>query len=68
MMKGWRTRLLGVLIGIGGLVQMYQDVIPQKYVGPILLGLGVAVIILRELTDTAPPPVQLPDFLRRERS
>lgn len=63
--KGWKTRLLGIALGIGGLLQVYQDVIPSEWFGPVMLGLGALVIILREVTDGPPPRIGLPSFTRR---
>lgn len=65
--KGWKTRLLGILIGLGGLAQVYADMIPKEYFGPVMLGLGALVVILREVTDGPPPRVSLPTFTRRNR-
>ena len=53
--KGNRTRIYGTGILILGVVQQYaSDIIPDQYLGIVLAGVGIGVVILRELTNTAP--------------
>lgn len=53
--KGNRTRVFGTAILVLGVVESYaREVIPPEYQGMVLMGIGVAVIILRELTTTPP--------------
>lgn len=57
-MKGWRTRIAAILTAGFGAAQTLapnlQQSIDPKYYGLILIGIGVAFAILRELTNTAP--------------
>ncbi len=53
--KGNKTRLFGTAILILGVVQQYaREVIPAEWQGWALTGIGVAIIVLRELTTTPP--------------
>ena len=55
MLKGNRTRIFGVLISSLGVLQMYaREIIPTEYQGLVLTGVGIAIIVLRELTTTPP--------------
>lgn len=65
MLKGQRTRILGTLIMILGVIEMYaREVIPDAYQGFVLMGIGIAIIILRQLTNTPPgkPKDNDPDY------
>lgn len=54
-LKGNRTRLFGTLLMILGVVEQYaREVFPQEYQGYVLMAVGIAVIVLRQIT-TAPP-------------
>jgi hypothetical protein len=54
-LKGQRTRLFGTIVSILGVVELYaREVIPDAYQGYILMGIGIAVIILRQITTTPP--------------
>lgn len=55
LFKGNRTRVFGALISILGVIEMYaREVIPADYQGYTLMAIGVAVIILRQVTTTPP--------------
>jgi uncharacterized protein YjeT (DUF2065 family) len=52
-LKGNKTRLFGMAVAVLGVVEMYvREVIQVEYQGLVLMGIGVAIVILRELTDT----------------
>jgi uncharacterized protein YjeT (DUF2065 family) len=52
-LKGNKTRLFGAAIAVLGVVELYvREVISPGYQGMVLMGIGVAIVILRELTDT----------------
>ncbi len=54
-LKGYRTQLFGLMIAILGLLEQYaREVFPEEWQGFILLAVGIAIIILREITNTAP--------------
>lgn len=54
-LKGNRTRLFGILLMILGVVEQYaREVVPQEYQGMVLMAVGIAVIILRQITTTPP--------------
>lgn len=55
LFKGNRTRLFGTAILILGVVEQYaREVIPAEWQGVTLMGVGIAVIILRQVTSTPP--------------
>lgn len=65
MFKGQRTRILGTIIMILGVVETYaREVIPPDYQGLILMVIGIAIIILRQMTTTPPgkPKDSDPDY------
>jgi hypothetical protein len=60
--QGWKTRIYGVLVTLTGLLeglrQMLADsdlawLTPQA-AGGLLLGIGVAILVLRQVTTTPP--------------
>jgi membrane-bound ClpP family serine protease len=54
-LKGNRTRIVGALIAILGVVEMYaREVIPADYQGLVLMSIGILMIVLRQVTDTPP--------------
>lgn len=52
--KGWRTMLLSVLLAVVGVLQTadWATIVGPGQVGPALLGVAIAVAVLRALTDT----------------
>lgn len=55
--KGNRTRILGVLISIVGVLQIYTPQIfaeNEQLSGGIMAFFGILVIVLRQFTNTAP--------------
>lgn len=54
-LKGNRTRIVGALIAILGVVEMYaREVIPADYQGLVLMSIGILMIVLRQITTTPP--------------
>lgn len=54
-LKGNRTRIVGTLISILGVVEMYaREVIPDQYQGGALMAAGILMILLRQMTTTPP--------------
>lgn len=58
-MKGNRTRLFGALVFAYGVLEalnpsLIAGAFPAEYRGLIMAGIGIAVVILRQLTTTAP--------------
>jgi len=52
-LKGNKTRILGAAVAVLGVVEMYvREVVPPEYQGMVLMGIGVAIVIFRELTNT----------------
>jgi len=54
MFKGNRTRLFGTIIAALGVIETQANVIPEDWRGWVLMGTGVVIIVLRQLTTTAP--------------
>ena len=55
MLKGNRTRLIGAAIAILGLIEMYvHEIVPPGGQPWTYVGIGIAMIILRQITDTPP--------------
>ena len=54
MLKGQRTRLFGALIAVLGVIETQADVIPADWRGWVLMATGIGVIVLRQITTTAP--------------
>lgn len=53
MLKGNRTRILGVAVACLGVIQQYaRQIVPEAYQDYLLVAVGIAIIILRELTNT----------------
>ncbi len=53
MLKGKRTVLFGTAITILGVVELYvREVVSIDYQGHVLMGIGIAVVILRAVTTT----------------
>ncbi len=54
-LKGNRTRIFGTAILVLGVVQEYaREVIPAEWQGLTLAAVGIAIVVLREITSTAP--------------
>lgn len=58
-LKGWKTFGAAIAVGALGAAQTFLqsgggDLIPPAYVGPVLIGIGVAMAYLRSQTDTPP--------------
>lgn len=54
-LKGNRTRIFGSALAILGLAETYgRELVPEMYQGWFLFGIGVAVILLRQITTTPP--------------
>lgn len=54
-LKGNRTRILGLLIGIFGAVEMYAPEMLSGATGGLVTAIaGALVIFLRQITDTPP--------------
>ena len=55
LFKGNRTRAFGTLVLILGVIEQYaREVFPEDWQGLILMTIGVVIIILRQVTTTAP--------------
>lgn len=53
MLKGNRTRIFGTAVLCLGVVEQYaREIVPTDYQGYLLAAVGIAIIILRELTNT----------------
>lgn len=55
MMKGWRTLIFGAAVAIIGVMEAFDwtTVIPEQYQGWALGIIGVVIIWLRKVTNTA---------------
>lgn len=54
-LKGNRTRIIGAIISILGLVEVYgREIVPESYQGWALFTAGVLMVILRQITTTPP--------------
>lgn len=53
-MKGWRTIGFNLVVGILPIFEMTEviDLIPEAYVGPYMIGVAVANVLLRVITTT----------------
>ncbi len=59
MLKGNRTRLFGLLVLLMGVLEQLtpdtiSQVVPPEYQGSVVAGIGILVIILRQITSTPP--------------
>ena len=55
MLKGNRTRIIGAAIAILGLVEAYaHEIVPVEWQPWTYVGIGIAMIILRQITTTPP--------------
>jgi hypothetical protein len=53
-LKGWKTLLVSLAIAAAGVLQSadWATIVPSGAVGPVMVGIGVAVAALRAITDT----------------
>jgi hypothetical protein len=51
--KGWRTLLVSLAIAVVGVLQStdWSTLVPEDRVGPVMVVIGVAMAVLRILTD-----------------
>lgn len=55
LFKGNRTRIFGTALAVLGIFETYaREIIPAEYQGWFLAFVGVAIIILRQITTTPP--------------
>jgi hypothetical protein len=52
--KGWRTLVVSLVLAIVGVLQTadWATIVGPSAVGPVMLGIGAVVAVLRALTDT----------------
>jgi hypothetical protein len=52
--KGWRTLIVSVILAVIGVLQTadWATIVGPAAVGPVMLGIGAVVALLRALTDT----------------
>jgi hypothetical protein len=53
-LKGWKTLLISLGIAAAGVLQTadWATIVPSGAVGPVMVGIGIAVAALRAITDT----------------
>jgi hypothetical protein len=53
-LKGWKTLLVSLAIAGAGVLQTadWTNLVPEGAVGPVMIGIGIAVAALRAVTDT----------------
>lgn len=53
-LKGWKTLLVSLGIAAAGVLQAadWATIVPSGAVGPVMVGIGIAVAALRAITDT----------------
>lgn len=59
---GWKTRVYGALVFLAGLLEGVRQMLESQNLGwltpqsagGIMLGVGVAIVVLRQVTTTAP--------------
>jgi hypothetical protein len=51
--KGWKTLLAAIAIAVVGVLQTtdWTTIVPEDRVGPVMVGIGVLMAVLRALTD-----------------
>ncbi len=53
--KGNRTRIVAAIVAVLGIVQQYApQVVPPEYQGLVLMVIAIAMVLLRQVTTTAP--------------
>jgi hypothetical protein len=52
--KGWRTLVVSLAVAVVGVLQTadWATIVGPAAVGPVMLGIGAVVAVLRALTDT----------------
>lgn len=52
--KGWRTLIVSLLLAVVGVLQTadWATIVGPAAVGPVMLGVGAVVAVLRAFTDT----------------
>ncbi len=58
-LKGHRTRIFALVVGILGIVELYEkqvieSLVPADYQGLVLMAIGVGIFVLRQMTTTPP--------------
>ena len=53
-LKGWKTLIVSLALAAAGVLQSadWATIVPSGAVGPVMIGIGVAVAALRAVTDT----------------
>jgi hypothetical protein len=53
-LKGWRTLLVSLAVAVVGVLQTadWATIVGPAAVGPVMVAIGVAVALLRAVTDT----------------
>lgn len=53
-LKGWKTVLVSLGIAAAGVLQTadWTTIVPAGAVGPVMVGIGIAVAALRAITNT----------------
>jgi hypothetical protein len=53
-LKGWRTTLVSAAISVAGVLQTadWATLVKPNQVGPVMLGIGLVMGVLRGFTDT----------------
>ena len=51
--KGWRTLAVSLAISVAGVLQStdWTTLVPEDRVGPVMVGIGVLMAVLRVVTD-----------------
>ncbi|MCB1500451.1 MAG: hypothetical protein KDK07_11800 [Bauldia sp.] len=51
--KGWRTLAVSLAISVAGALQStdWTTLVPEDRVGPVMVGIGVLMAVLRVVTD-----------------
>ncbi len=51
--KGWKTLIASLAIAVIGVLQAtdWTTIVPPERVGPVMVGIGVVMAVLRALTD-----------------
>ena len=55
MLKGWRTRILSLVVGTLGILEVSDlSFLPAQQEGWVTIGVAVAIFWLRQITTTPP--------------
>jgi len=51
--KGWKTLAASLMVAVAGVLQStdWTTIVPPDRVGPVMVGIGVLMAVLRVLTD-----------------